>query len=47
MRTPWLLGEVEWTPDLEAEAVLWLSRQTKKPILHLSTPTTGTTTSAR
>jgi glucosamine-6-phosphate deaminase len=37
VRTPWLLGEVDWTPDLEAEAVLWLSRQTKKPMLHLST----------
>ncbi len=35
-RTPWLLGEVDWTPDLEAEAVLWLSRQAKKPVLHLS-----------
>ncbi len=37
VRTPWLLGEVEWTSDLEAEAVLWLNRQTKKPVLHLST----------
>jgi glucosamine-6-phosphate deaminase len=36
VRTPWTLGEVEWTPEREAEAVLWLSRQTQKPILHLS-----------
>jgi glucosamine-6-phosphate deaminase len=37
LRTPWTLGEVEWTAEREAEAVLWLSRQTQKPILHLST----------
>ncbi len=36
-RTPWLLGPVEWTDTLEAEAVLWLSGQTGKPVLHLST----------
>jgi glucosamine-6-phosphate deaminase len=36
MRTPWLLGEVQWTPTTEAEAVLWLSEQTGKPVLHLS-----------
>ncbi|MEJ2203950.1 MAG: glucosamine-6-phosphate deaminase [Gemmatimonadota bacterium] len=35
-RTPWLLGAVEWTETLEAEAVLWLSEQTGKPVLHLS-----------
>jgi glucosamine-6-phosphate deaminase len=35
-RTPWLLGPVEWTENLEAEAVLWLSEQTGKPVLHLS-----------
>jgi len=37
VRTPWTLGEVEWTPELEAEAIVWLSRRTEKPILHLST----------
>ncbi len=37
VRTPWTLGEVVWTPELEAEAVVWLSRRTEKPILHLST----------
>jgi glucosamine-6-phosphate deaminase len=36
VRTPWILGEVEWTPDLEASAVLWLSTRTEKPILHLA-----------
>ncbi len=35
--TPWLLGDVEWTPRREADAVLWLSDRTGKPILHLST----------
>jgi glucosamine-6-phosphate deaminase len=34
--TPWLVGEVEWTPDREADAVLWVSRRTNKPILHLA-----------
>jgi glucosamine-6-phosphate deaminase len=37
VRTPWLLGEVSWTADLEADAVLWVSRRTEKPVLHLST----------
>ncbi|MHB1192771.1 MAG: glucosamine-6-phosphate deaminase [Longimicrobiales bacterium] len=36
-RTPWVLGEVEWDEDREAEAVIWLSQQAKKPILHLHT----------
>ncbi len=36
IRTPWVLGEVDWKPDLETAAVLWLSRQTGKPILHLA-----------
>ena len=35
-RTPWLVGEVEWTPRLETDAVIWLSQQTGKPILHLA-----------
>jgi glucosamine-6-phosphate deaminase len=37
VRTPWLVGEVEWTPRLETEAVLWLSEQTGKSILRLAT----------
>ena len=35
--TPWLLGEVDWTPSLEMEAVIWLSQQAGKSILRLST----------
>ena len=37
IRTPWLVGDVEWTPYRENEAVIWLSRRTGKPILHLAT----------
>ncbi len=37
LKTPWLRSEVMWTAPLEAEAVLWLSQRTGKPILHLST----------
>ena len=36
IRTPWLVQEVEWTGRLETDAVIWLSRQTGKPILHLA-----------
>lgn len=37
VRTPWVLGEVAWDEDREAEAVIWLSQQAQKPILHLHT----------
>jgi glucosamine-6-phosphate deaminase len=37
VKTPWLIGEVDWTPTLEMEAVLWLSEQTGKSILRLGT----------
>ena len=37
IRTPWLVGDVEWTPQREVEAVVWLSRRSGKPILHLAT----------
>ena len=37
IRTPWLVSDMEWTPHREAEAVVWLSRRTGKPILHLAT----------
>ncbi len=33
--TPWLLDEVEWTPELAFRAVVWLSRQTGKALLKL------------
>jgi glucosamine-6-phosphate deaminase len=34
-RTPWLLGEVEWTRAREIEAVVWLAQSTRKSILKL------------
>ena len=36
IRTPWLVHEVDWTARLETDAVIWLSQQTGKPILHLA-----------
>jgi glucosamine-6-phosphate deaminase len=35
VKTPWMLGEVEWSPALEARAVIWLSQTTGKSILKL------------
>ena len=35
VRTPWIVGEVEWTHDLEMAAVVWLSGETRKSILKL------------
>ena len=35
VRTPWIVGEVEWTRDLEIAAVIWLSDVTHKSILKL------------
>jgi glucosamine-6-phosphate deaminase len=37
VRTPWIVGEVEWTRDLEMAAVIWLSGETHKSILKLDT----------
>ena len=34
-KTPWLMGAVDWEPQLELEAVIWLSEQTGKSILRL------------
>ncbi|MBA3346756.1 MAG: glucosamine-6-phosphate deaminase [Gemmatimonadales bacterium] len=34
--TPWLVGPVEWAPQLVVRAVVWLSRQTGKAILKLT-----------
>ncbi len=34
--TPWLLGAVEWNPELTVRAVTWLSHQTGKAILKLT-----------
>ena len=33
--TPWLLGEIEWTPESQLRAVMWLSLKTGKSILKL------------
>ncbi|MFN0051179.1 MAG: glucosamine-6-phosphate deaminase [Planctomycetales bacterium] len=32
VKTPWLVGRVQWTPQLEKRAVIWLSQQRSKPI---------------
>ena len=34
-KTPWLLGDIAWTRTLEIEAVVWLSRVTRKSVLKL------------
>ncbi len=33
--TPWLLGDVEWSPERQHRAVIWLSLETSKSILKL------------
>ncbi len=33
--TPWEVGEVEWTPELEVRALIWLSQVTEKSLLRL------------
>jgi glucosamine-6-phosphate deaminase len=35
IKTPWAVGEVEWTHKLEIEAVVWLSETTGKSVLKL------------
>ena len=37
IRTPWRVGDIEWTPERETQAVIWLSERTGKSILHLAT----------
>ena len=32
---PWLVGPVEWTPELARRAVTWLSREVNRPVLKL------------
>ena len=34
-KTPWKLGDVDWTPQAEIEAVVWLSQSTGKSVLKL------------
>lgn len=36
IKTPWLIGPIEWTDDLIRKAVVWLSLKMKKPILKLT-----------
>ena len=36
IKTPWLIDEVAWSPDLTVRAVVWLSEITGKAILHLT-----------
>ena len=35
IRTPWVIGEVKWTREMEIEAVIWLSEITEKSVLKL------------
>ncbi len=35
VKTPWLLHEIEWTPALAVEAVVWLAQATGKSVLKL------------
>jgi len=35
IKTPWLLRDIEWTPALELEAVVWLAQVTGKSVLKL------------
>ena len=35
VKTPWLLHEVEWTPALALQAVVWLAQVTRKSVLKL------------
>ena len=34
-KTPWLVSRVDWTPEREKRAVIWLSEQVGKPLLKL------------
>ena len=36
MSTPWLVGRCEWDNVLQRQAVIWLARQSDKPILKLT-----------
>lgn len=32
---PWLVGRIDWTPEITRKAILWLAQKTRKPILKL------------
>jgi glucosamine-6-phosphate deaminase len=36
IQTPWVLEEVEWTPEITERATVWLAERTGKPLLKLS-----------
>jgi glucosamine-6-phosphate deaminase len=36
IKTPWVLGEIDWMPSLEIRAVVWLSQVTGKSVLKLN-----------
>ena len=36
MKSPWLLGDVQWTARLQKQAVVWLARKLQKSILKLT-----------
>jgi len=36
VKTPWLVGECNWSDDLTCHAVVWLSQKLSKPILKLT-----------
>ncbi len=36
IKTPWLVGSCIWDEQLKSQAVVWLSKKTKKPILKLT-----------
>lgn len=36
VKTPWLLGPIEWNEKAEQRAVIWLAQKLKKPILKLT-----------
>lgn len=36
IKTPWLVGPCEWTPELTRKAVVWLCEKTEKSILKLT-----------
>src|SRR5205823_4321725 len=36
IKSPWIIGPVDWTPELTKRAVIWLSLKVKKALLKLS-----------
>ncbi|MFY0688460.1 MAG: glucosamine-6-phosphate deaminase [Cyclobacteriaceae bacterium] len=36
LKTPWVLGSIDWTDELKKRAVIWLSDKMSKPVLKLT-----------